>query len=183
MIYILISALEVGQNPLWEKLGKKGRCKAVSTYRLEIWDTANPGQRFFFSVTRDSSRAIFDRHEERYLSGGECPPNKTCTPYRARLHKAKRNGWSLMVYEENGPNDYSLRGQGMIERTNILIHAAKGSSAGCMGIAGGPEEWKRFLHVVQELHTPNDEIMVIVEPRSPKDQDEYLIHQPDEPRQ
>ncbi len=174
MKYIVITARIVGKTIQYEKLGKRGQKRMVPTYFAELLDDTDRASRFTFAVTRDSALIVFGKKKIRYRKGGECPPNRTCTPYRGKIVYPKRNGFSLRLYESWCQRQYSLTGTGPIERQHILIHAGPASGLGCMSVAGGARGFARFERALQKILLDEDEeLFVFVEPRP---QSHHNIH-------
>lgn len=163
--HIVITGHVAGRTWLYENLGRQGRKILVPTYRANL--TRSDGSLFWFAITRDSAEVIFRGLKNRYGSLGECPPNKTCSPYYGTRHNAPRNGICLLLSEGVDAGGRYLVGQGKIKRRVILIHAGPSSSLGCMSVAGGKQRWKAFWCEVKMLFVgnPDIEIRVHVEPR------------------
>lgn len=174
MKYLIITAAKVGTSILYEEIGCRGRIAKVPTYLAELNDDARPGWHYRFSVTRDAAPVVFGKETERFIDGGECPPNEWSNPYRGRLVNAPRNGTCLALYEPGLENRYSLRGMGPVAREHILIHAGPSSSLGCFSVSGDKEGWRSLESVLFGLLDPEEELVVYIEPRSQAHHDIHL---------
>lgn len=174
MLYIKISGRKTGdQSRLYEKLYQQGQTTMVPTYWAEIGCMQNSFVPHCFTVIRDVGSVVFGKTKERYMHRGECPPNRICAPYRALVHSAPRNGFSLKLYDTGYANECMLQGMGPIQRSWILIHNGSGASAGCIGIVSTEAylQCKRLLK--EKLPNEQTELLVFVDPRPEAD---HLIH-------
>lgn len=164
-VHIVITGHEAGKTWMYERAGKQGTKKLVSTYYANI-ERANRVL-FLFAVTRDSANVVFGKHTKRFLKNGECPPSRMCNPYYAKHQDAPRNGNCLLLYERVDTK-YLLYGTKRVKRTSILIHAAPASSLGCFGVAGGAQGFKEFWREIcgaTSNFTDQYDVRVYVEPR------------------
>jgi hypothetical protein len=173
--YIIITASIVGKTIQYEKLGKRGQKRMVPKYFAELIDDTDWTSRFTFAVTRDSALIVFGKRKIRYRKGGECPPNRTCTPYLGKIVYPKRNGFSLRLYESWCQRQCSLTGTGPIIRQHILIHAGPASGLGCMSVAGGRRGFACFKKALKNILNEDEEIFVFIEPRPKEHHTNHLI--------
>ncbi len=175
MLFIIITGSKLGKTHFYEKIGRQGRRTIVPTYRAELGRFDGTGEKFHFRVTRDAAQIVFGQRKKRFLRGGECPPSKTCVPYRGRIHFGTRNGFALLLFEAQSPTKNTLTGQGKVIRSEIMIHRGPSSSLGCMAVAGGKRGYRAWQRALQEFAaTGSEEILVFVEPRPQADHDQYL---------
>lgn len=178
-IYILITGQKTGRRAvLYEKLGRQGRQALVPTYQAELGRYDGESSTYRFTVTRDSSPVVFGQSRGRFGLVGECPPSRTCAPYRGRLHQSQRSGQTaVMLSESNLAARNGLLGQGQLLRTDIMIHRGPACSLGCLTVGGGRRGYVNWLQALQRLmQTPTEEILVFVEPRPTDDHNQHLPH-------
>lgn len=97
-ILILVTNKKVGKSFLYSGLNHKGKKKIVSTYRMTV--TNESGSVEEFPVTRDTMATVFGKKNKcKYDEGGEAPPNKSGTPYRAHIRTDGSKGFRLELYE------------------------------------------------------------------------------------
>ncbi|MFM2381874.1 MAG: hypothetical protein RLZZ76_641 [Candidatus Parcubacteria bacterium] len=152
MLCIIITG-QIKNTPkarLYQKGGRVGPYRLVPTYKCIAVDTKTK-QRIDFSVTRWSSRVVFNNQIEKYGTNGECPPNKKKQPYFARPVEHCSKTFALKLFEETDPERIELRGQGDTIRSHIMIHKGPGCSLGCIMIAGGKKGHTRFTQKLKEL--------------------------------
>ncbi len=175
MLYVIITGSPIGRTHFYEKIGRRGRRTLVPTYRAELGCFDGTGAQFHFAVTRDAAQVVFGQRKKRFLRGGECPPSKTCAPYRGRIHVGRRNGFALLLFDEHSPTKSTLVGQGSVVRSEIMLHSGPSSSLGCMAIAGGRRGYRAWQRALKKFTATNrGEILVFVEPRPQADHDRHL---------
>jgi hypothetical protein len=165
MLCIIITG-QISNAPkarLYQKGGRTGPFRLVPTYKAIAVDTKTK-QRIDFSVTRWSSRVVFNNQLEKYGTYGECPPNKKQKPYFARPEEHHSKTFALKLFEETDPERIELRGQGSTTRSHIMIHKGPGCSLGCIMIAGGKKGHARFTKKIKRILTGVDTILVAIKP-------------------
>lgn len=167
MIFMEITGNLAGVCTLYEGFGRSGRRAVVPTYHASMELDRVPEQRVWFHVTRDASDVVFGHTSERFEPGGECPPSRSCAPYRAVIHRSSRIPFALRFYDANCEHGYRLRGTEELERKSILLHHGPARSEGCFLIAGGNSafiKWQlQYLYLRQQ--DTDQETLVWVEPR------------------
>jgi len=150
---------------LYEKVGRQGMKRLVTTYQASL--TRTDGTLYRFAVTRDSANVLFRGQVDRYATGGECPPSHEGNPYYGYIYQAKRNGSCLILADGRDEDGYFLCGLGPVKRRTVLIHAGPSSSLGCFAVAGGRRGWKCFWKELTDAigGEENPDIRVLVEPR------------------
>lgn len=166
MITIIITDEAVGTARLYELRNKAGKTALIPSYRAVAKNT-DSGAVFEFLVTRSASRLVFCEDKDRYSSLGECPPSRDDSPYQAFPSVTSKGSFCLRLYETPEPQENNvIRGQGTVDRTNILIHKGPSMSEGCFVIAGGAKGHRRFERWFRENANGDARITVTVLPYS-----------------
>lgn len=175
-MYIEITNRIAGTAHLYEYIGKQGRRAVVPTYFATLGNWQAPQEPpYQFAVTRDVAGVVFGKTTSRYDVGGECPPSRNCHPYHGRLVDARGNGRSLLLYDEQSPDQNTLTGDGMVERSFIMVHGGPASSLGCMSIAGGNRGYRQWLRALEYFGcTLDTRFLVSLAPRPRSHHDAHL---------
>ena len=161
MITIIITNEVVGQARLYEFRNCEGKCVLVPTYHAVARDSVAK-EEFEFVVTRSASRLVFESDTDRFGTYGECPPSKPGSPYKAFPSKTTKGSFCLRLYETEAPQSHNtIRGEGEVNRVNIMIHKGPSMSQGCLVIAGGKRGHHRFERWFKKRIT--DDAIITVE--------------------
>ncbi len=166
MITIIITNETVGTARLYELRNKAGKTALVPSYRAVAKNT-DSGAVFEFLVTRSASRLVFSEDKDRYGSFGECPPSRDDCPYQAFPSVTSKGSFCLRLFETPEQQTHNvIRGQGPVDRTNVMIHKGPSMSEGCLIIAGGKKGHRRFERWFKENTNADTKITVTVLPYS-----------------
>ena len=144
MIEIVITTKKISCALLYELRNLQGRRAYVPAYLATTYDTRT-GDKFEFAVTRSASRLVFGSPTDQYGSNGECPPSKADIPYKAFVSATSKGSFCLRLFETDEPQQHNtIKGQGEVDRVNIMIHKGPSMSEGCLVIAGGKRGHNRF---------------------------------------